>query len=43
MAFVRENMLLATVLDSFCIENNVDVGKKSYAFGRVMGIWTMIT
>ena len=25
LAFIRENMLLATVLDSFCIDNNVEV------------------
>ena len=43
LAFVRENMLLATVLDSFCIENNVNVCKKNLPFGRLMGIWTLVT
>ena len=28
LAFIRENMLLATVLDSFCIDNNVDFCKR---------------
>jgi hypothetical protein len=36
-------MLLATVLDSFCIENNIEVCKKPIAFGRIMGIWTLLT
>jgi len=35
-------MLLATVLDSFCIENNLNVCKKNLPFGRAMGIWTII-
>lgn len=43
ISFIRENMLLATVLDSFCIENNIEVCKKPIAFGRIMGIWTLLT
>lgn len=35
-------MLLATVLDSFCIDNNVTVfgSKKPVAFGKLMGAYT---
>ena len=43
LSFIRENMLLATVLDSFCINNNVEVCKKQVTFGRMMGIWTLAT
>lgn len=40
LAFIRENMLLATVLDSFCIDNTVNIGKKPVAFGKLMGAYT---
>lgn len=43
LAFMRENMLLATVLDSFCIDNSTEVCKKAVSFGRTMGIWTLAT
>ena len=35
LSFVRENMLMATVLDSFCIDNQTEICKKPYHFGRV--------
>ena len=40
LAFIRENMLLATVLDSFCIDNTVTIFKKPIAFGKFMGAYT---
>jgi len=40
LAFIRESMLLATVLDSFCISNTVTICKKPIAFGKLMGAWT---
>ena len=40
LAFIRENMLLATVLDSFCIDNTVAIFKKPIAFGKLMGAYT---
>ena len=40
LAFIRENMLLATVLDSFCIDNTVTIAKKPIAFGKLMGAYT---
>jgi hypothetical protein len=44
LAFIRENMLLATVLDSFCISNNIEIlKKKTITIGRAMGIWTFLT
>lgn len=44
LAFIRENMLLATVLDSFCITNNIHVFKNTkLTIGRGMGIWTFFT
>ena len=43
LSFIRENMLLATVLDSFCIINNTKICKKTITFGRTMGIWTLLT
>ena len=36
-------MMLATVLDSFCIDNNTEICKKPVPFGRIMGIWTLLT
>ena len=43
LCFIRENMMLATVLDSFCIDNNAEICKKPVPFGRIMGIWTLLT
>ena len=43
LSFIRENMLLATVLDSFCISNSTDICGKPVSFGRTMGIWTLTT
>lgn len=45
LAFIRENMLIATVLDSFCISNNVDIPcvTKMITIGRAMAIWTFLT
>ena len=43
LSFIRENMMLATVLDSFCIDNNAEICKKPVPFGRIMGIWTLVT
>ena len=36
-AFIRENMLLATVLDSFCINNSFYFFGKPLVFGKLMG------
>ena len=41
-SFIRENMLVATVLDSFCIDNQVTICGKPVPFGRVMGIYTLL-
>ena len=43
LSFIRENMLIATVLDSFCISNSQDFMKKPIPFGRVSGTWTLAT
>lgn len=43
LSFIRENMLLATVLDSFCVDNSTEICKKAVPFGRQMGIWTLAT
>ena len=40
LAFIREMMLLATVLDSFCIDNTVTLFSKPIAFGKLMGAYT---
>ena len=43
LSFLRENMLLATVIDSFCIQNTITVCKRknskgsNIVFGRLMG------
>ena len=37
LTFLRENMLLATVIDSFCINNTVEFSKYRIVFGRLMG------
>ena len=41
-SFIRENMLVATVLDSFCIDNQVTICGKAVPFGRMMGIYTLL-
>ena len=43
ICFIRENMMLATILDSFCIDNNTEICKKPVPFGRIMAIWTLLT
>ena len=35
-------MLLATVLDSFCIDNTITLCKKPIAFGKFMGAYTFL-
>ena len=43
IAFIRENMLAATVLDSFSIDNGFNLTSgTTMAFGRFMGIYTLI-
>ena len=42
-AFIRENMLLATVIDSFCINNSFYVLGKPLVFGKLMGFITFFT
>ena len=37
LSFLRENMLLGTVLDSFCINNTLTLGSHHVVFGRMMG------
>ena len=37
VSFIRENMLLATVLDSFCINNSFYFLGKPFVFGKLMG------
>lgn len=36
-------MLIATVLDSFCVVNNNEVCSINLTMGRAMAIWTMLT
>jgi hypothetical protein len=42
-SFIRENMLLATVLDSFCINNCFYVCGKPFVFGKLMGNISFLT
>ena len=42
VSFIRENMCLATVLDSFCIDNGIRMCKRVVPFGRFMGAYTLI-
>ena len=42
-AFIRENMLLATVLDSFCINNSFYFMGKPLVFGKLMGFVSFFT
>ena len=36
-------MLLATVLDSFCIDNSVYIGGRPFVFGKLMGFVSFAT
>jgi len=40
LSFIRENMLLATVLDRFCINNTTELCGKQIAYGKFMGAYT---
>ena len=42
-SFIRENMLLATVLDSFCINNSFYFLGKPCVFGKLMGYISFLT
>ena len=42
-SFIRENMLLATVLDSFCINNAFYVRGYPLVFGKLMGFVSFFT
>ena len=42
-SFIRENMLLATVLDSFCINNSFYVRGYPLVFGKLMGFVSFFT
>jgi len=42
-SFIRENMLLATVLDSFCINNSFYVFGYPLVFGKLMGFLSFFT
>ena len=43
LAFLRENMLLATIFDSFCIDNTEEICGAHMTFGRFQGLWTLAT
>ena len=42
-SFIRENMLLATVLDSFCINNSFYLWGRPFVFGKLMGVISFFT
>ena len=42
LSFIRENMLLATVLDRFAINNTVTIRGKPIAYGKFNGGWTFM-
>ena len=42
-SFLREHMLLATVLDSFCIDNTYALCGREIVFGKLMGFWSFFT
>ena len=42
-SFIRENMLLATVLDSFCINNSFYMFDRPLVFGKLMGYVSFFT
>lgn len=43
VSFIRENMLLATVLDSFCINNSFYIFGKPKVFGSLIGFMSFFT
>lgn len=43
ISFIRENMLLATVLDSFCINNSFYFAGRPLVFGKLMGFVSFFT
>jgi len=43
VSFIRETMLLATVLDSFCINNSFYFGARPLVFGKLMGFFSFFT
>ena len=43
VSFIRENMLLATVLDSFCINNSFYFMGRPFVFGKLMGYISFFT
>ena len=45
VAFIRETMLLATVLDSFCINNSFyfSAQGRPFVFGKLMGLFSFFT
>lgn len=43
VAFIRETMLLATVLDSFCINNSFYLGGRPLVFGKLVGFFSFFT
>jgi len=43
LSFLRENMLLASVMDTFCLNNTFRICGYEMALGRQMGFWTIIT
>jgi len=42
-SFIRENMLLATVVDSFCINNCFYIFERPIVFGKLMGFVSFFT
>ena len=42
-SFLRETMLLATVLDSFCINNSFYLAGRPFVFGKLMGFISFFT
>ena len=42
LSFIRENMLLATVLDRFAINNTLNIRGKAVAYGKFNGGWTFM-
>ena len=42
-SFIRETMLLATVLDSFCINNSFYLAGRPVVFGKLMGFVSFFT
>ena len=42
LSFIRENMLMATVMDKFCINNSVQIFGRQICFGKLMGAYTFV-